>query len=73
VKVAARKKVLPRPPPEVRVWPYKATDPAAPQWPEDNYEVAKSDVFHVRSRYTLSRLFFLLFLTIIFRIPCACC
>jgi hypothetical protein len=52
VKVAARKKVLPRPPPDVRVWPYKATDPAAPQWPEDNYEIAKSDVFHVRTRAT---------------------
>jgi hypothetical protein len=44
----ARKKVVARPPPTVRVWPYKTTDRDAPQWPEDNYEVAKTDVFQVR-------------------------
>ncbi len=49
VKVAARQKALPRPPPTVRVWQYKSSDPTSPAWPEDQYDVAKSDVLQVMS------------------------
>ncbi|KAL6044894.1 Protein mono-ADP-ribosyltransferase parp4 [Balamuthia mandrillaris] len=46
VAVPVRKRMTgKKAPPSVRVWPYKATSSDVPEWNENEYEVAKYDVF----------------------------
>jgi len=51
IKVAPKKKAAPRVVPSVHVWTYKSVEPGAPEWPEDNYDIAKEDVLQKGSTF----------------------